>query len=61
MIETKLVGWEAIEFKRSHPDAELPKYLSTEGAVYGITLYEGERIAAENPRMVFVVVAMVDL
>jgi len=50
-----LIGYEAIDFKRSNSDAVLCKYADPiEDAQEDISLDDAEEIAAEDPTLIYV-------
>jgi hypothetical protein len=52
-----LIGYDAIDFKRSNSDAVLCKYAdSVEGARYDISVADAEEIASEDPSLIFIYV-----
>lgn len=51
---SKLTGWEAIEYKKSNPDAELNKYNDPiEEERFDLSFEEAEDVAREDPSLIW--------
>ena len=54
-MSKKIIGHEAIEYKKNHPEMELNKYNDPiEGELFDLSVSEAEDIAGEDPNLIYI-------